>query len=213
MTAVSLKIKNNLLLLTRMHGLTEAELCRQTNIPQATINRLLSGATDDPRISTLKAIAKFFNISIDQLLGNVPISTCSKITNSNTAKYIPIFSWNNSRDWLSLLKKIKPDNWNQWISTEPEINSACFGLEVIGDSMWPQFMEGTIIIVDPTIQPTHKDFVVCYIQKENNAVFRQYIEEGKNKTLKASNQIIPSILLSEQDKIIGIVVQSKNQHK
>lgn len=50
-------------------GISESELGRKINIPRATINRLIAGHTPDPRASTLNAIAAYFNISIEQLLG------------------------------------------------------------------------------------------------------------------------------------------------
>lgn len=56
-----------------MNGMSESELSRKTKIPKTTINRLLSGQTPDPRISTVAALAKYFNISIEQLIGEKPL--------------------------------------------------------------------------------------------------------------------------------------------
>ena len=48
-------------------GLSEAELARQTNLPQTTINRLLLSGTSDPRANTLKPLADYFGVTIGQL--------------------------------------------------------------------------------------------------------------------------------------------------
>ncbi len=53
--------------------LTESELARKINVPRATINRLVSGRTPDPRASTLNSIAEYFNVSVDQLIGKKPL--------------------------------------------------------------------------------------------------------------------------------------------
>ena len=61
---------NNIRTLMKQHGeMTESKLAKEINLPQPTVNRLLSGAIADPKISTLTLIANFFKISIDWLLG------------------------------------------------------------------------------------------------------------------------------------------------
>ncbi|MCM2496101.1 helix-turn-helix domain-containing protein [Burkholderia glumae] len=51
------------------HGVTDAEVSRATNISQGTLSRLLSGETVDPRVSTLVALASFFQVPISTLFG------------------------------------------------------------------------------------------------------------------------------------------------
>ena len=51
------------------NGLTSSELARKTGIAQPVIYRLMSGNTENPQILTLRPIADYFGISIDQLLG------------------------------------------------------------------------------------------------------------------------------------------------
>ena len=60
--------------LMRKYNLSESSLSRQVSIPQPVISRLLSGSTANPRISTLLALAKNFNVSIEALIGeqNLP---------------------------------------------------------------------------------------------------------------------------------------------
>lgn len=55
--------------------ITSAELARRTGIGQPVIYRIMTGSTDNPQVLTLKPIAEFFKISIDQLLGISPLST------------------------------------------------------------------------------------------------------------------------------------------
>lgn len=50
-----------------------AELARKTGIGQPVIHRLMTGVTDNPQIQTLIPIAKFFGISVDQLMGVSPL--------------------------------------------------------------------------------------------------------------------------------------------
>jgi transcriptional regulator with XRE-family HTH domain len=55
-------------------GLTSSELARQTGIAQPVIYRLMTGVTENPQILTLKPIADYFEISIDQLLGSTSLN-------------------------------------------------------------------------------------------------------------------------------------------
>lgn len=74
------QVCNILVSLLEQAHLNEAELARRTNLPKATINRITSGRTPDPRSSTLIPIAEYFHISVDQLMGKKPMSPL----NSNT---------------------------------------------------------------------------------------------------------------------------------
>ena len=59
--------------LIREQQITVSELARRTQIGQPVIHRLISGVTLDPKVSTLSALANYFNISINQLIGDEPL--------------------------------------------------------------------------------------------------------------------------------------------
>lgn len=62
-------LSNNLSSLLKKHNISESDLARTLNLPYNTIHRLVTGHTIDPRISTLKAIAGYFKVKLDALLG------------------------------------------------------------------------------------------------------------------------------------------------
>ncbi len=62
-------------------GIKSAELARKTGIGQPVIYRLMTGTTDNPQIQTLKPIADFFGVTIDQLLGYASLSKPMTIDN------------------------------------------------------------------------------------------------------------------------------------
>lgn len=61
-------LSKNLSLLLKKYNVSEGTLARELSLPYNTIHRLVSGYTTDPRISTLKLIASYFNVSMDSLL-------------------------------------------------------------------------------------------------------------------------------------------------
>ncbi|MBE5967693.1 MAG: helix-turn-helix transcriptional regulator [Lachnospiraceae bacterium] len=46
-------------------GLTNEELSRLSGVPKGTIDKILSGVTKDPKLETLKAIARVLGCSLD----------------------------------------------------------------------------------------------------------------------------------------------------
>lgn len=46
-------------------GITTDELSRRSGVPLGTLNKILSGATKDPKLETLKAVAKVLGLSLD----------------------------------------------------------------------------------------------------------------------------------------------------
>lgn len=46
-------------------GLTTEELSRLSGVPVGTLNKILSGATKDPKLETLKAIARVLGLTLN----------------------------------------------------------------------------------------------------------------------------------------------------
>lgn len=51
----------------RALGMTNESLSERTGIPQGTLNKILSGVSDDPKLSTLSAFARVFDVSLDYI--------------------------------------------------------------------------------------------------------------------------------------------------
>ena len=51
--------------LKKRKGLTNEELSNLSGIPKGTIDKILSGVTKDPKLETLKAIARVLECSLD----------------------------------------------------------------------------------------------------------------------------------------------------
>ncbi|WP_440616779.1 helix-turn-helix domain-containing protein [Cysteiniphilum sp. 6C5] len=54
-------------------GMELADFCRKIEIGYATIYQILSGKNQSPRVETILPIAKYFNVSIEQLIGEEPL--------------------------------------------------------------------------------------------------------------------------------------------
>ena len=64
----------------RKMGITTQELSERSGVPKGTLDKILSGVTKDPKLETLKAIARVLECSLDEFddedaptrLGNTP---------------------------------------------------------------------------------------------------------------------------------------------
>lgn len=85
-------------------------------------------------------------------------------------------------------------------------NSEPFALQVIDDSMEPEFKKGCIIVIDPSGVVYHECFVMA--QVENGYIFRQlliqsdrYIIQPLNEDYSHERREVP------KDSIVGVIVQ------
>ena len=49
----------------RRLGMTTAELAEKSGVPKGTLDKILSGVTKDPKLETLKAIARVLGCTLD----------------------------------------------------------------------------------------------------------------------------------------------------
>jgi transcriptional regulator with XRE-family HTH domain len=55
--------------LMKMRGVTKYRVSKDTGIPYTTLSQIISGRTKDPQVSVLQALADYFEVPLDYLLG------------------------------------------------------------------------------------------------------------------------------------------------
>ncbi|MBF0265481.1 MAG: S24 family peptidase [Gammaproteobacteria bacterium] len=100
----------------------------------------------------------------------------------------------------------------------PPIEGSCsakepFGLMALGDSMLPEFKNGTVIVVDPEAVARDGSFVVVKIDEEY--ILRQLLIEADKLFVKALNESLKEevIQLHSIEQIIGVVIQQGSRKK
>jgi DNA polymerase V len=80
-----------------------------------------------------------------------------------------------------------------------------YALQVLGDSMEPEFENGCVIVLDPGY-PIHSGaYVIAHYEGEY--LFRQYVEEDGRKLLRALNAAYADIELQGPCRFRGVVWQ------
>ena len=86
-----------------------------------------------------------------------------------------------------------------------------YALRVLGDSMEPEFADGSVIIVDPGHAPRDGSYVI--VEFAGDVFFRQLVFEGERRFLKPLNPKYGSFELTPPYTIRGGVVQQAGRRR
>lgn len=96
--------------------------------------------------------------------------------------------------------------------TDYHARGAAFWLTVVGDSMTApsgqSIAEGMLILVDPAVEPVPGKLVIVQWPDSPEAIFRKLDEQGGQRYLVPLNPTWPKALLTDECRIIGVVVQA-----
>ncbi|QCP52730.1 helix-turn-helix domain-containing protein [Trinickia violacea] len=181
--------------LMHQQGMSDADLARKTGISPATLSRVLSLATEDPRISTLTAIAEALGTTVGYLL------------HSERAYPIPILDWSEMlafvRDSGSVSQR------TEWLTVNSPKKPGTFAARTL-PSMAPRFREGSIIVVEPS--DAYRDFQVAVVAFGNTAPTpRRIVRVGAETYLKPMSSATQEkeAILNDSVTILGVVTESR----
>jgi len=199
-------IAENISTLLKKNNLNANQLAQILGIPMMTIRRIMSGETEDPRVSTLKIIADYFNVSIDLLIGDNRNSILTPIKKIK-AHLVPKITW---EDLINFNSDIEIDltDWSAWqslsLNENDTISKKSFALES-RPSMYPRFPKGTIFIIDPNAKPTDGDIVLIRLKQNNEFTLKELIIDPPNWRLSPLVIDSGSINFNPEDhEIIGV---------
>ncbi len=192
-----------------------AELARQVNLPQPTIHRIVTGATPTPHLSSMKPLANYFNITIDQLRGFEPIPgmniNLAQAAADEPYHHVPLLTWEQVINWQADLNTPTDQN-HQTVMTDHPNGANAFALIMDDASMSPQVPQNSTIIIDPNKTPKDRSLILFHMANHSRAMLRQLVINGNDRLLRAASpELLHSGLykMKENDKYLGMVVQLK----
>lgn len=197
-------LAENMTKLLELHRLSESDLARDLRLPYNTINRIVSGITTDPRISTLEQIANYFGVSIDFLLGSL-----SEREKEGESK-IPVLTWESILE-LDFLQNFVREKWDKWVPAAQLLGEITdidkvFALEST-KSMYPRFPLGTLFVIKADELPMDGDLVLVRFRADNSLSLRELVIDAPDWQL---NPIILSskgtVFSHMEHAIVGVVV-------
>ncbi len=128
--------------------LSISQLAQKLNLPMMTIRRLMSGETSDPRMSTLRQIASFFDLPVHVLFeGNV--NTIPIRQDENPQILLPVLNWSLLKN-IASVKELDLSTWKNWQSVsmpnQARLSSEAFALES-RPSMAPRFPNEVFLLL------------------------------------------------------------------
>lgn len=204
-------LSKNLSMLMKENNVSESDLARALNLPYNTIHRLISGYTIDPRISTLKLIASYFNVSLDTLLNENKFIGNSLDLHAGS-RTVPIVTWEQLKDSDFLHSISNHLNWDSWlpisiVSTD-DLSLNAYALES-RPSMQPRFPIGTFFIIDPDCKPIDGDLILVKIKNNNAVSLRELVIDPPSMCFLPITENSDILNFKEDEhEIIGVIVLS-----
>ena len=129
---------------------------------------------------------------------------------------IPLISYVQAGQWTGIEDFRETCGDYDYILTDLTVSGDAFALEIKGDSMTPDFLEGDVVVIDPSEPPRAGEFVAA-INGDYEATFKKYRPLGEvdnfgreHFELIALNPDYPKLsTLKQEIRIIGTMVEHR----
>jgi SOS-response transcriptional repressor LexA len=183
-----------------------AHLSEVTGISQPTLHRLLTGSSPDPRLSSIIPLAKFFNLTIGQLLGDEPLFSDGLQEKISFSK-VPIISWEEAAKWNKLISTLTVSTWAKWIISNLDLSKNSYAIKSDSEFVSPHLSKCSFLIIDPVKTPQNKNYIVVKLSENSRVSLKQLYIDGDDKWLIDPNKKLREILFDSSHIFCGTVVQ------
>ncbi len=206
------KLSYNLNLLMAEARISASQLARNTGLPATTIKRMRNNSSANPTLTSLLPIAKFFGISVSQLIGDekLPDSRLKGafIGNKELWPKVPILNWEQAVAWKERIDL--PEL--QYTSTDKQVGPKAYAL-IVGEENWENLAIGTVLIIDPSIEPEHRDYAIVYKEGQKEATLKQVLYDEGEIYLKPIISGYQITRFTDKHKFLGVVIEYKMELK
>lgn len=192
--------------------LSQAKLAEKLSVSQSTVGMWESGK-NKPEYETLLKIADLFHVSIDYLTG---IETNQVLFPKKGVK-IPVLGTIPAGIPIEAIENII--DWEEVPEDLSKSGKEYFALQVKGDSMYPEYLPGDIVIVQKTPTCESGDDCVVYVNGYDATLKRVLKNEDGSISIRPLNVNYPpqTFSVAEIEKlpvvIGGVVVELRRKKK
>lgn len=179
---------NRLQQLRTKQGISMKEAARQLNMPYTTYVNYEKG-TREPNSETLILLAKFYNVSIDYLIGRTSINSSIPPGFEPLPETVRLPRVGQIACGTPILAETNIDSYDN----VPQIWHADFTLICKGDSMEPKIKDGDIVAIRK--QESVENGEIAAVRIENEATLKRVFLFSDHLELRAENPAFASILL------------------
>lgn len=185
--------------------ITPTQLAKSVSMSVPTIHRIVTGKVQKPHLSSIEDIAKYLEISVEELLDEDDLKKEIKV--HKNVYHIPLLSWE-----IDLLNS--QDIKSEYTILATNVSEKSFALEMLDYSMEPAVEKGSILIFDPTIKVHDRNYALVKLSNPGTFVLRQILIDLSNSFIRSFNKEIGDQnvkLLSNKDKIIAKLVEIRKK--
>ncbi|EAM9142859.1 LexA family protein [Salmonella enterica] len=204
--------------LMKGRGVSQETLAEHLGITKGAVSHWLN-ARREPSIEDIAKIMTYLGLRSFEVNADGTIRDKSSATNvsyhgRNEPKgSYPVISWVSAGEWMEAVEPYHRRAIERWYDTNVDCSESSFWLDVKGDSMTSpvglSIPEGTVILVDPDVEPINGKLVVAKLDSENEATFKKLVVDAGRRFLKPLNPQYPMIEVNGNCRIIGVVVDAK----
>ncbi|WP_272517718.1 MULTISPECIES: LexA family protein [unclassified Providencia] len=198
--------KNRISAARQAAELTQGELAEKVGVVRRQIAAYEAG-NSKPRKNILTNLAAALGTTSEWLAeGTGEAPDLSKVVKTITLPLIPVLSYSDS-----IFDLKNQASFSRFVPSIPDASDKAFAYEIMGDSMTSSygvsFPSGTIVIIDPSLEPNNMDYVLHYI--DGFCSFKQLMFDQGDWYLCSLNDDYPSYIIEDMRQIIGVALQAQ----
>jgi len=132
--------------------------------------------------------------------------------NNSDNKGVPLISFVSAGHFCEAIDSFDIGHADEWYPCPSRHSKHTYALRVDGDSMTStharSYPHGTIIYVDPEVQPTNGCNVIAKRTSVNEATFKQYKVDSGSYYLIPLNPQYPTVEIDSTTRICGVIIGS-----
>ncbi|MEG0998012.1 MAG: XRE family transcriptional regulator [Oscillospiraceae bacterium] len=144
-----MKFAESLRKLREQRGITQEDLAKSIGVSKSTIS-MYENNNREPDFETQEALADYFNVDMNKLMGKQSASGVRIPVLGNVAAGIPLEAIEDILDYEEI-----PEAWT--------IQGDFFGLRINGDSMEPRICKGDVVIIRKQEDANTGDIVIATV--------------------------------------------------
>lgn len=198
---------SNVRYLRRKFQLTQDQLAEKLGYKSFTTIQKWETEKAEPTLSTITQVAQIFGVLLEDLVNKD--LTCSESASTPTAVRINVFGQIPAGTPLEAIEDVI--DWEEIPSDWCRGGKEFFALQVKGDSMYPVYLEGDIIICQ--VQPDFEDGQDCVVfVNGNNATLKRCYHIPSGIRLKPVNPSYPPCSYSVSENTESYDTQEIKAH-